>query len=111
MAKKKSRIMDTIKEWFSYITQIVSETIFPTIEQGAEKIMDNIEQRLLHIEKRVWKKVYSLLIIGVGLLFLVFSLFFYLKEYLAWNNTMAFFSIGIVIFIMGLLLKLRDQNL
>ena len=97
--KKEGGFMDVIKYGLGYISQIVSASIFPPIED-----------RIIQIEKRMLKKIYSLLIIGFGGVFLIFSLFFYLKDVLIWSNTLTFFVIGIIIFVIGLLLKVNESN-
>ncbi|MFA6089731.1 MAG: hypothetical protein WC755_07765 [Candidatus Woesearchaeota archaeon] len=103
--EKEHGVMNIIKEGLSYISQIISATMIPPIANGTEVIMKNIENRIIRIEKRIIRNISSLFIIGLGGLFLIFSLFFFLIEYLEWNKTLAFFSIGIIIFVTGLLLK------
>lgn len=108
--KKGHGFMEVIKDILSYIPQIITTSIFPQIAEGAETIMKNIDDRILRIEKRIIRKVSSLMIIGFGLVFLIFALFFFLTEYLGWSHAVAFFSIGITIFVIGLLLKLRESD-
>jgi len=113
MAKNKNEkpgFMNKIKDVLSYISQIISASIFPSIVEGAENVINNIEDRIIRIEKRILKKISSFLIIGFGGIFLIFSLFFYLKEFLGWSNSLAFFSIGITVFVIGLLLKLGESD-
>lgn len=108
MAEQENGFMNSIKEGFSYISQIISASIFPVIAEGTEIIMKNIDERIEIIEKRILKKISSLIVIGFGLAFLIFSLLFFLIEYLGWSNALAFFSIGIIVFVIGLLLKLGE---
>jgi hypothetical protein len=99
-------IKDGLKEGLSSISNIVIAGIFPPIISGAETIMQNVEEKIIKIEKRIIKKVYSILIIGFGVIFLVLSLFFFLVEYLGWSNTLAFFSIGMIILAIGVVTHL-----
>ncbi len=107
--KKERGFMDIIKGVFIYLSSIVSASIFPKIEEDAEKVMKNIDDRLLLMEKRLLRKIFSFLIIGLGGIFLIFALFFLLIEFLGWSKSLAFFSIGILIFIIGLILKIKEQ--
>jgi energy-converting hydrogenase Eha subunit C len=50
------------------------------------------------------------MIISFGGVLLIFALFFSLKEYLDLSNAAAFFSIGIIVFVIGLLLKVGESN-
>jgi hypothetical protein len=108
--EKKYGFVDITKDVLGYISQIISASIFPSITQGTSIVMNNIEDRIIRIEKRIMRKISSFLIIGFGGVFLIFSFFFFLIEYLDFSKTMAFFSIGIIIFIIGLMLKLGEPK-
>ena len=108
--EKEKGFMNSLKAGLSYISEILSSSIFPSIADGAEMVMRNIEDKIMQIEKRIVRKVYPLLIIGFGSIFLIFALFFFLIEHLSWTKTTSFFSIGITIFVIGLLLKLSEPE-
>lgn len=108
--EKERGFMEMIKEGLAYISQIISASIFPPIVEGAEMVMKNIEDGIIRIEKRVLRKITSLLIIGFGGVLLIFALFSFLREFLGWSNAAAFFSIGITVFVIGLLLKLAESD-
>lgn len=109
-AEKEHGFMDMIKTGLSSVSQIISATIFPPIAEGAEMVMKNIEDRIIRIEKRILRKLCSFLIIGLGGVFLIFALFFYLVEFLGWSSAAAFFSIGITVFVVGLLFKIGESD-
>jgi len=73
-------------------------------------IMKNIDNRIVLIEKRILRKISTLLIIGFGGVFLILALLFFLIEHLGWSKAAAFFSIGITVFVIGLLLKAGEAN-
>ena len=102
--------MDKVKEGIGSIFQIISEGVFPQIAEGAEIIIKKIDQKIIETEKRILRKMYFLSIIWLGGVFLIFGLFFYLTEFLGWDRALAFFSLGIIIFVIGLLLKIWDLN-
>ena len=108
--KKKHRVMDKIKGGLSYISKIISTSILQPIAEGMKQVMGDIEDKIIQTEKRMLRSVSSLLIIGFGLVFLILSLFFFLKQSLGWSNAAAFFSIGITAFVAGLLLKIRGYD-
>jgi len=108
--KKEHGFMDIIKDGVSHIFQIISAGIFPQIVEGADLVIKNIEKRIIQIEKRMLRKVSSLLIILFGGIFLIFGLFFFLIEFLGWSNAAAFFTIGITVFVTGLMLKLTGYD-
>jgi len=109
-SEKEHGFMDVIKSVLGSISQVILASVLPPIAEGAESVMKKIEDRLVIIEKRIIRKIYSLMLICVGGLFLVFSLLFFLIEYLNWSKTTAFFSIGILIFVIGLLLKIGESD-
>jgi hypothetical protein len=82
----------------------------PPIAEGAEMVMKNIDSRILCIEKRILRKISFLIILGFGGVLLIFALLFFLINYLSWSNAVAFFFVGIIIFIIGLILKIRESD-
>ncbi|MDD5086752.1 MAG: hypothetical protein PHV16_03275 [Candidatus Nanoarchaeia archaeon] len=108
--EKKLGFVDKIKDGLSYISQIVSASIFPPISEGTERVMRTIEKRIIQIVKRIVRNISSLLIIGFGSIFLIFAFFFFLIEYLSWTKAVSFFSIGITLFVIGLMLKLSESK-
>jgi len=108
--KKKHGFIEMITNGLSSISQIIAARIFPSIIEGAEMVMRNVETSIIRIEKRIIRKITSLLIIWFGGIFLIFALFFFLREYWRWSNATSFFSIGITILVIGLLLKIREVN-
>lgn len=114
MAKNKKEekrgFMDILKEGIVSVFQIISSGVLPSITEGAENILNKVDDRILIMEKRILKKISTFLIIGFGCVFLIFALLFFLKEYLGWNNSAAFFAIGITVFVIGLLLKLKESK-
>lgn len=109
-SEKRHMFMDMIRDKLSYIPNIISAAIFSPIKEGTEMVMQTIEKRIKQIEKRIWRNTYSLLIIGLGEIFLVFALFFFLIEYFSWTRSASFFFIGIIIFVTGLFLRLSLQS-
>jgi len=107
---KEHGFWDMIKDGLIDVSHIISGSIFPSIAEGTDMVMKNIEERIIRLEKRLLRELSSLMIIGFGAIFLIFALFFFLKEYLGWGNALAFFSIGIIIFVIGLLLKIRGSD-
>jgi len=110
MVEKEQGFMGMIKDGLSYISQIVTASILPPITEGAEMVMKNVEERIMHIQKRMLREISSLVIIGFGGVFLILALLFFLIENLGLSKAVAFFSIGIIIFVIGLLLKIRESN-
>lgn len=108
--EKECGFMYKIKDGLSYVSKIISASIFPQIAEGAEMVMKNIDDRIIRIEKRILRKLASFLIIGFGGVFLIFALFFFLRELLGWSNAAAFFSIGMTVFVIGLLLKAGESE-
>jgi len=108
--EKKHGFMNIIKDGLSYVSQIVVASIVSPITEGAEKVMKNIDERILKIEKRIIRKITSLIIIGFGGVFLILALFSFLIEYLHWSNAASFFAIGITVFVIGLIMKLRESD-
>lgn len=109
-SEKGHGFMDVIKEGLNFISQFTLGSGNPSIAEITETIMKDIDTKLKQLEKRIMRKLVHLLIIGLGVIFLIFALFFVLKDYLLWSNAASFFAIGIVLFVGGLMLKMNDQD-
>ena len=62
--------------------------------EGAEKIMDHVEARVLTLQKKLLRNLIMALCIAAGVLALVLSLFFYLLDTLHWQRSGIFLMIG-----------------
>ena len=112
---KKRGFIDTIKDSLDYISKkkevldyvgnIILKNMSLPIKEGMEGAMQNLDNRLLEIEKRLTRKMFSFIIIVLGVMFLVFALFFYLRDYLGWSNIVSYSFIGILMVVIFLLLK------
>jgi pilus assembly protein TadC len=109
-SKNKHGLINMIREGLNFISQMISTSIFPPIAEGAEMVIKTIENKIILIENRIIKKVTTLLIIGFGGLFLIFALLFYLIDIFGWSKAAAYFSIGIIIFITGLIMKVAGYD-
>lgn len=107
---KKHSFIELIKKRLKYISQKISLDVFSPLAEESGIIMKNIDNRMLQLEKRVMRKIYSSLIIGFGGIFLIFALFFFIIEHFNWSSSLTFFIIGATIFVIGLLLKLKNSN-
>ena len=103
--EKGNGFMDIITDGLGYISQIISASIFPPMAEGADMVMRTVEERLMRMQKRILRRMSTLMIICFGGVLLILSFLFFLIEYLAFSKAAAFFSIGIIIFVIGLLLK------
>lgn len=105
---KKHGFIELLRDSVKYISQLIASGIFPQISDGAGMVMKNIEDKVILIEKRVLRKIFSLSIIGFGGVLLVFALFFFMIEDLGWSKAVVFFAIGITVFVTGLIIKLGE---
>ena len=99
-----------VKDGLRFAFKLASASIFPSIIEGTESIMNIIEKRIAQVEKRIIRNISSLLVIILGGIFLIFSFFFFLVEYLSWSKTASFFSLGVLIILAGLLYKLLHND-
>ena len=108
--EKARGFMGLITEGLRQVSQMIAASIFPPMVDGAETVMKKIEDGILRMEKRMLRKISSLLVIGFGAVFLVFALLFFLTESLGWSYAAGFFAIGILVFVIGLLLKIGESD-
>lgn len=102
-------LLHTIKQGLSYVPQIVSESLLPNIVKSGEVVLKRFDDRLLFIERRIIRKMSSLLVIGFGGVLLIFSLFFFFSD-LGLSNALSFLYIGVIVFVIGVLLKVMESS-
>jgi len=107
---KKYGFMNKLKNGLGYVSRISSIGIATPIKMGAERIMGNVDSKIVQIEERIFKKISYLFIIGLGLFFLIFALSFFLIESLGWTKSVTYFSMGAIVLIIGLTLKIREYD-
>jgi len=110
MAEKEHGFMGMIQDGLGIVSQFITASIMSPIEAGAENIMNNIDDRIIKVEKRILRKISSYLVIASGILFLLLSLFFLLTEFLGWSKSLAFVTMGVALLVIGLLLKLGESD-
>jgi hypothetical protein len=108
MAEKEYGFMDAVKDGLENISKILLSSIFP--QGNTESIIKNVENRIMKMEQRMLKKMWTMFMIGLGLVFLIFSFFFLLIEYFGLSRSLSFLIIGMVIFVAGLLLKVWESD-
>jgi len=107
---KNSGFMGRIKEGLGHAAQRILATLYPPITEGVEKAIQNLEDRTIRIEKRAIRAIFSSAAIGFGAIFLAFALFSFLREYLGWSNSAAYFLMGLLMLAIGLLVKAGEAE-
>lgn len=110
MAENESKLKGTLENGLGYLSSIISERLFPRREENTETFMNNIDNIIMIIEKRILEKISNFIIIGIGVIFLILTLISYLKESLGWSNVLAYFFVGIITFVIGLIMKLKESG-
>ncbi len=96
--QKEESLIGTIKELFSSsIAGMIKNTIKDSVEKAQYKIYET--------EQKVMKNVIVSLIFFVGVIMLVISSVFMVKDYLKLSFGFSFLMIGMLILIIALLLK------
>ncbi len=109
-SKKEYGFMSIIKDGLNYSFQIILASIFSQITESINLIIKDIEKKIIQIEKRMLRKILSLLIILFGGIFLILGIFFFLIEFLGWSKTVAFFFIGLNVIVIGFMLKVAGYD-
>jgi hypothetical protein len=108
--EKKKSFMGLIIEVIGSIGQIVTTSLVSPIIKSADGVMKNIEDRIMHLQQRLLKRIYIAAFMGGGAVLLAIATLFFMIEELRWSNALSFFSIGSIIFLIGLLLKFRESD-
>ncbi|MFA4953587.1 MAG: hypothetical protein WC584_05165 [Candidatus Pacearchaeota archaeon] len=77
------------------------------IENGEDRIIYKIKKSVIDLQKRFILNMLGSLIILVSLIFISLSLVFLLIEYFLLTKTLALGIIGLILLILGIIIKLR----
>lgn len=95
-------IMDIIK---SSLSEAV-KGVFNTSSIG-EKIIFKIKLELWKFEKRIINNLMVGFILTLSLIILALASIFFLMEYVGLNKTLSFLTIGIILLLIGIIIKWR----
>ena len=102
----KKKIGDYLSDGFHAVTERVSHFA----NSKFDGLIDKIEYKVMRLQDRAMKKISSGLLIVTSIVFLALSLFYFLKEYTGLSNTLSFFIIGILLLIVGVLIKSTERS-
>ncbi len=103
MEQEKSTF-SLIGEWFGSVYRVISGSIFPTIREGFDALIDDVEKRIIMLQKRIAKIFASFAALIAGGIFLSIAMASFMIEYLSWPSAASFFLIGLLWIIIGLIL-------
>ncbi len=107
MASNKKRSMgDYISEGF----EAVSEGVGKFARNKIDRIADNTEDRFMAFQDRMIKRLASILLFGIAIVFLSLGAFYLLKELFSLTDSISFFIIGILLVVIGILVKSLNQK-
>jgi len=92
-------ILDFIKDSFS---SAINEFMREIERQFSGMIL----KRIYHIKKQIMRELVAIFIMIISMGFLAISAVFFLIEYMHLNKTLSFLIIGIIVLIIGILIKL-----
>ncbi|MFC1685759.1 hypothetical protein ACFLZZ_01920 [Nanoarchaeota archaeon] len=72
-----------------------------------DKLIEGIEEKFVTLQKRLSQILLSSLLVGLGLLALIFSFYSYLKESLTLSNSQILLYIGAIMLAIGFFLKYK----
>jgi len=95
------------------IGDLLMGTIFPTLKAGAVDVMEEVERRAIALQERAVRRLAIVLVNGVAIVFLLFSLFYYLIEFRGMYRTHVFLYLGVALLLISFFMKyqlLKEQT-
>ena len=104
--KKKRDTRDYISEGFDVVKQGVGAFARSKIE----KITDSAEARFMAFQDRKIKNALSVLLFGIAVVFFSLGALNLIKELFSLSNSTSFLIIGIVLVLIGIIVKLGNKK-
>ena len=100
----------TFTDYVSQGIDAVSEGVRRFASTKFDLIIDKAEWKLMGLQDRIIKKLVCTLFFGISAVFLALSAFYLMKEYFNLSNTLSFFTIGILLLLIGIFIKLSEKR-
>lgn len=98
----------------SSILSYAREKAMNSIDRLGDRVIDKLDEGMYRIERRVKRTeeviggimaFYFLLVLGI--IFLSMALYYLLREYLLYSRALSFLIIGIIVLVIGLLIRIK----
>lgn len=99
-------ISDYVYDGLDYLTHRVGNYTSNKFDEFAIKI----EHKVMGLQDRMVRKLTSGLLFSTSVVFIALSGFYFLREYVNLSNTTSFFSIGVVLLMVGLIIKSTERR-
>ena len=109
MAEKKSWV-DTFKESFSTVSDVLFSTVFSRVNAEADVLMNKVESRALILEEEMIRKLIIAGLLGVGVLLVLGAIMFYLVDIIGAERWIVLLGFGILVLIVGMYMKIQDLS-
>lgn len=85
----------------SHFFGVLFSSIKNRVTQGADAIIDHMEERILALQKKMLRNLFIMLCISAGIAALLLSLCFYLVDALHWPRYVIFLVLGVLLLIIA----------
>lgn len=105
MAFRKA-FSDYLHDGFDSLTHRVSNYTSHKFEEFASQI----ERRIVGMQDRMMKKFTSGLLFMTSIVFITLGCFYFLREYVNLSNTISFSTMGVILLMIGLIIKSTERR-
>lgn len=95
--RTRANVLDSVVRVFDSIFS----GFFSSVGKEADLLMDRIEAKTLSLEAKMMRAFGAAFMMGVGVLFLILSVYFYMIEYQGMTRASSFFILAIALFILS----------
>jgi len=90
-----------------YLKEFVKASFSRVLDGVQSEISGRIRESLVRFEQRIIRKMMAVLVIFAAVVFLALAFIFMFVEYFALSKTLAFFFIGVITLLIGIILNLK----
>lgn len=99
--RTRTNVLDSVVRVFDSIFS----GFFSSVNKEADLLMDRIEAKTLSLETKMMRAFGASFLMGIGVLFLILSVYFYMIEYQGMTRASSFFILAVGIFILSWLAR------
>jgi len=94
---------------FDYFKDSISVGISEFFKEIEKEFSRTVLRRIYHLKRQIMKELIAIFIILIAIALLAISAVFFFIEYMHFTKTLSFLIIGIIVLIIGILIKLTNK--
>lgn len=109
MAEARYNFRGILNDFFKSFSQMLLSNVYTRAGEFTDNTLDKLDSKINKIERRVFGKIYFVIFLAIGAIFLVLALY-YLFVSIGMSNSLAALIVGAALIITGFIIKMSSER-